>query len=201
MPRKTVKKSTKKPAAKAVKKPVKKAASKTARKTTVKTATKAAAPTASADALTGVRAPTFRLPRDGGATLALGDFAGRKLVIFFYPKANTPGCTREAIDFTRLAPHFAKAGTAVIGVSADSPKAQESFRDKHALAVPLGADETRAMLKAYGAWGQKMNYGKVYEGIIRSTVLIGADGRVARVWRNVKVDGHAEAVLEAARAL
>lgn len=189
-PRKTATaKSTRKPAGSVGKstKPAKPA---------VATAAKAAA-----DRLGGATAPAFSLVRDGGGSVSLADFAGRKLVIFFYPKANTPGCTREAIDFTRLAPQFAKAGTALLGVSADSPKAQESFRDAHALGVPLGADESRAMLKAYGAWCLKSNYGKTYEGIIRSTVLIGADGRVARVWRNVKVEGHAATVLEAARAL
>jgi peroxiredoxin Q/BCP len=122
-------------------------------------------------------------------------------VIFFYPRANTPGCTREAIDFTRLKQDFARAGTAVVGVSADSVKAQESFRDKHALAVPLLSDGARDMLIAYGAWGTKSNYGKTYEGIIRTTVLVDAGGRVAQVWRNVRVDGHADEVLAAARAL
>lgn len=149
----------------------------------------------------GTPAPAFRLTRDGGATVALSDFAGRKLVVFFYPRANTPGCTREAIDFTRLKEDFARAGAAVVGVSADSVKAQESFRDKHALAVPLLSDGARDMLVGYGAWGTKSNYGKTYEGIIRTTVLIDAGGRIAQVWRSVRVDGHADEVLAAARAL
>ncbi|WP_407160330.1 peroxiredoxin [Bradyrhizobium sp. STM 3557] len=149
----------------------------------------------------GAIAPDFTLPRDGGGTVRLADYAGRKLVLFFYPKANTPGCTREAIDFTRLREDFAACGTAVLGVSADSVKAQDGFRDKHQLAVPLLSDATHAMLEAYGAWGEKSLYGRKFLGIIRSTVLIGSDGRIARIWRNVKVDGHAEAVLAAARAL
>ena len=149
----------------------------------------------------GAKAPAFKLPRDGGGTVSLADYAGQKLVLFFYPKANTPGCTKEAIDFTRLTKEFAAAGTAVLGVSADSVKAQDNFRDKHDLAVPLISDETHEMLEAYGAWGEKSLYGRKFLGIIRSTVLIGADGRVAKVWRNVKVDGHADAVLTAAREL
>jgi peroxiredoxin Q/BCP len=148
----------------------------------------------------GTRAPAFRLPRDGGASVSLADFAGQKLVLFFYPRADTPGCTKEAIDFTRLKGEFAAAGTAVLGVSADPVKAQETFRDKHQLAVPLISDERHEMLDAYGAWGEKSLYGRTFMGIIRTTVLIGADGLIARVWRNVRVDGHADEVLEAARA-
>jgi peroxiredoxin Q/BCP len=151
--------------------------------------------------LEGAKAPDFRLPRDGGDSVALSDFSGKKLVLFFYPRADTPGCTREAIEFTRLARDFAASGTAVLGVSADSQKAQESFRDKHKLSVPLMSDETHQMLEAYGAWGEKSMYGRTFLGIIRTTVLIGTDGRVARLWRHVKVDGHADQVLEAARSL
>jgi peroxiredoxin Q/BCP len=152
-------------------------------------------------AVEGSIAPAFSLPRDGGATVSLADYAGRKLVIFFYPRANTPGCTKEAIDFTRLGRDFTKADTAVLGVSADPLKAQESFRDKHDLTTPLLSDETQSMLKAYGAWGEKSMYGKVFEGVLRTTVLIGGDGRVAKIWRGVKVDGHADAVLEEARRI
>jgi len=148
----------------------------------------------------GTKAPAFRLPRDGGETVSLADFAGRKLVLFFYPRADTPGCTKEAIDFTRLATDFADSGIAVLGVSADPLKAQESFRNKHALTIPLVSDEKHEMLDAYGAWGEKSMYGKTFLGIIRTTVLIGADGRVARIWRHVKVDGHADQVLAAARS-
>ncbi len=148
----------------------------------------------------GEKAPSFHLPRDGGHTVSLADFAGRKLVLFFYPRADTPGCTREAIDFTRLKDAFAAAGTAVVGVSADAPKAQEAFRNKHQLAVPLASDEKHEMLEAFGAWGEKSMYGRTFEGIIRTTVLIGSDGTVLKVWRNVRVDGHADEVLAAARA-
>lgn len=149
----------------------------------------------------GQKAPAFRLPRDGGGVVTLADHAGRKLVLFFYPRADTPGCTREAIDFTHLADAFAAADTAVLGVSADPLKAQEKFRDKHKLGIPLVSDETHAMLEAYSAWGEKSMYGKTFLGILRTTVLVGSDGKVARIWRNVKVDGHAEEVLEAARSL
>ncbi len=147
----------------------------------------------------GALAPAFELPRDGGGSVSLAEYAGRKLVLFFYPRADTPGCTREAIDFTRLNSAFADEGVAVLGVSADSVKAQESFRDKHQLAVPLISDETHEMLEAYGAWGEKSMYGRSFMGIIRTTVLIGADGRIARIWRNVRVDGHADEVLAAVR--
>ncbi|RXH42310.1 bacterioferritin [Bradyrhizobium zhanjiangense] len=149
----------------------------------------------------GQKAPAFRLPRDGGDVVTLTDYAGQKLVLFFYPRADTPGCTREAIDFTRLADAFTAAGTAVLGISADPLKAQEKFRDKHKLAMPLISDETHEMLEAYGAWGEKSMYGKRFLGILRTTVLVGGDGRVARVWRNVRVDGHADEVLAAARSL
>jgi len=147
----------------------------------------------------GVRAPDFRLPRDGGGAVSLADFAGEKLVIYFYPRADTPGCTREAMDFSRLANQFAAAYTKVIGVSADPVKAQDAFRDKYKLDVPLVSDEAKSMIKAYGAWGEKSMYGRTFEGIIRTTVLVAADGKVRRVWRHVKVDGHADAVLAAAR--
>jgi len=163
---------------------------------------KSASPTAPKSVLAeGTKAPAFRLPRDGGDTVSLADYAGQKLVVFFYPRADTPGCTKEAIDFTRLKGAFAAAGTGVLGVSADPVKAQESFRNKHQLAIPLISDQEHEMLEAYGAWGEKSMYGRKFLGIIRTTVLIGADGRVARVWRNVRVDGHADEVLEAARAL
>ena len=149
----------------------------------------------------GSKAPAFRLPRDGGETVALADFAGRKLVLFFYPRANTPGCTKEAIDFTRLAGAFADSQTAVLGVSADPLKAQESFRDKHELGIPLVSDEQHEMIEAYGVWGEKSMYGKTFLGILRTTVLIGTDGRIFRIWRHVKVDGHADEVLAAAQAV
>jgi thioredoxin-dependent peroxiredoxin len=149
----------------------------------------------------GAMAPPFNLPRDGGGSVSLADYAGKKLVLFFYPRADTPGCTREAIDFTRLKSAFADEGAAVLGISADTVKAQESFRNKHQLLVPLISDEQHEMLEAYGAWGEKSMYGRSFMGIIRTTVLIGADGRIAKIWRNVRVDGHADEVLAAVRAL
>jgi peroxiredoxin Q/BCP len=149
----------------------------------------------------GTLAPAFTLPRDGGSSVSSADFLGKKLVLFFYPRADTPGCTKEAIDFTRLADAFAETGTAILGISADPPKKQEAFRDKHKLAVPLVSDERHQMLEAYGAWGEKSMYGKTFLGIMRTTVLLDADGRVAKIWRNVRVDGHAEEVLAHARTL
>ncbi|MCO5129202.1 MAG: peroxiredoxin [Xanthobacteraceae bacterium] len=143
----------------------------------------------------GSKVPAFRLPRDGGATVSLDSFAGRKLVLFFYPRAGTPGCTKEAMDFSRLSGKFAALDTAIVGVSADPPRAQETFRDKHDLTVPLLSDPTHEILESFGVWGDKSLYGKVLQGIIRTTVLVGPDARVIHVWRHVKVDGHAEAVL------
>ncbi len=148
----------------------------------------------------GDAAPHFVLPRDGGGFVSLATYAGRKLVIFFYPRAGTPGCTLEAAAFSRLAGAFADNGIAVLGVSADPVKAQDAFRDKHALTIPLASDEKLGMLRAYGVWGEKSMYGKTFMGITRTTYLVGEDGRIARIWRNVKVDGHAEDVLTAARA-
>ena len=156
---------------------------------------------ASAVIAEGDKAPNFSLPRDGGSSVSLQDFAGTKLVLFFYPKADTPGCTREAIAFTALSDEFSRSGAAVVGISADTVKAQEKFRDKHKLSVPLISDETHEMLEAYGVWGEKSMYGRMFMGIVRTTVLIGPDGRIARLWRNVKVDGHADEVLAAARNL
>jgi peroxiredoxin Q/BCP len=149
----------------------------------------------------GSKAPPFDLPRDGGGTVSLADFKGRKLVLYFYPKADTPGCTRESIEFSKLRAGFAKAGADVLGISADPVKAQDAFKKKHKLSVGLLSDEQHEMLKAYGAWGKKSMYGRTFMGIIRSTVLIGPDGRIARIWPKVRVDGHAEEVLAAAKAL
>ena len=149
----------------------------------------------------GAKAPAFTLPRDGGGTLSLTDFKGRKLVLYFYPKADTPGCTKESIAFSGLKRAFANADTAVVGVSADPVKAQDKFRDKHKLAISLASDETKKMLSGYGVWGEKSMYGRKFMGVRRTTVLIDRDGRIAQVWENVKVDGHAEAVLDAAKAL
>ena len=149
----------------------------------------------------GEKAPDFTLLRDGGGTITLDDFKGRKLVLYFYPKADTPGCTKEAIAFNGLKRAFATAGTDVVGVSADPVKAQDKFRDKYALKFPLASDETHAMLTAYGVWGEKSMYGRKFMGVLRSTFLIDGKGCVAQMWHSVKVDGHAEAVLAAAKAL
>jgi len=149
----------------------------------------------------GTKAPVFALPRDGGETISLADFKGQNLVLYFYPRADTPGCTREAIAFSGLTKAFAKANTAVLGVSADPVPAQDAFKAKHKLKIPLASDETHKMLEAYGVWGEKSMYGKTFMGIVRTTFLIGSDGKIARVWTNVKVDGHAEQVLAAVEAL
>jgi peroxiredoxin Q/BCP len=151
------------------------------------------------DPVAGAKAPAFTLPRAGGGKVSLKDFKGRNLVLYFYPKADTPGCTKEALAFSRLRAEFAKANTSVLGVSADPVQAQDKFISKHKLAVALGSDETKRMLTAYGAWGEKSMYGRKYMGIIRKTFLIDATGRIIRIWPKVRVPGHAEEVLSAAR--
>jgi thioredoxin-dependent peroxiredoxin len=149
----------------------------------------------------GRKAPAFALPRDGGGRVTLGDFAGRKLVLYFYPRADTPGCTKEAIDFSRLRSAFAKADTDILGVSADPPSAQDKFKAKHKLAIALASDEAHRMLEAYGVWQEKSMYGRKFMGIARMTFLIGPDQRIAQIWPKVAVTGHAEEVLAAAQAL
>lgn len=205
MARKSSKKSASKSAPKHAKRPPRKTAPKSRapalRKTVKKSAKPAPSATAASTLQEGDRAPDFTLKRDGDSIVRLADFAGRKLVIFFYPRADTPGCTLEAIDFTRHAKQFEQAGTGVVGISADDVGAQTKFRDKHNLGIPLGADADLNTVKAYGVWGEKSMYGRTFLGIIRTTVLIGADGRIARMWRNVKVDGHAAEVLRAAMEL
>jgi len=149
----------------------------------------------------GDKAPQFELPGDGGGTVRLSDFAGQPAVVYFYPKDDTAGCTAEAIDFSRLKPEFEQAGATVIGISPDSAKKHDKFRKKHALAVALAADEERKAIEAYGVWVEKQMYGRSYMGVERTTFLIGRDGRIAQIWRKVRVKGHAEAVLEAVRSL
>jgi len=149
----------------------------------------------------GAKAPAFTLACDGGTSVSLKDFKGRNLVLYFYPKADTPGCTKEAIAFSGLRAAFAKAGTDILGVSADPVPAQDKFKSKHKLKIPLASDESKAMLESYGAWGEKSMYGRKYMGVFRKTFLIDGDGRIARAWPKVSVPGHAEEVLEAARAL
>lgn len=148
----------------------------------------------------GQPAPDFTLETAEGP-VSLSDFAGRKLVLYFYPKDDTPGCTTEAIDFSRLADRFAAADTVVVGVSKDSLAAHAKFQKKHDLTVRLASDPEGRVIEAFGAWVEKSMYGKKYMGIDRSTFLIDRQGRVAEAWRKVSVKGHAEAVLKAAEAL
>jgi peroxiredoxin Q/BCP len=149
----------------------------------------------------GAKAPAFTLPRDGGGTATLADFAGRKLVLYFYPRADTSGCTKEAIDFSRLKSAFGRAGTDILGVSADSVPAQDAFKAKHKLSIALASDEKHRMLEAYGVWQEKSMYGRKFMGIVRRTFLIGSDLRIAEIWPKVTVAGHADVVLAAAKML
>lgn len=149
----------------------------------------------------GDTAPGFTLPAAGGQTVSLADFAGRAVVLYFYPKDDTSGCTREAIEFTAAHDDFTAAGAVVIGVSKDSAKKHGAFAAKHGLRVVLVSDEASDLCERYGVWAEKSMYGKKYMGIERSTFLIGRDGRIAQAWRKVSVPGHADAVLAAVRAL
>jgi peroxiredoxin Q/BCP len=149
----------------------------------------------------GQPAPSFTLPRDGGTNVTLADYAGQIVVLYFYPKDDTPGCTTEAIDFSAEAEAFAKAGAVVLGVSRDTVKKHEKFRDKHGLKVALLTDEDGAVCEAYGVWVEKSMYGRSYMGIERTTFLIGRDGKIARVWDKVKVKDHAAEVLAAVSGL
>jgi peroxiredoxin Q/BCP len=149
----------------------------------------------------GSAAPAFSLPGPNGTVVALSSLAGRKVVLFFYPKDDTSGCTQEAKDFQARRSAFAAADTEVIGVSPDGLKSHDKFRAKHGLDFPLVADESRQLIEALGLWVEKSMYGRKYMGVERATVLIDREGRIAQVWRNVKVPGHADAVLEAARGL
>lgn len=146
-------------------------------------------------------APDFTLPGSAGETLSLSSLRGRPVVLYFYPKDDTSGCTKEAIAFNGLRDAFAAANTAIIGVSADSVKSHEAFRDKYDLAIPLASDEKKEAIEAYGVWVEKSMYGRKYYGIDRATFLINADGKIAQIWRKVKVPGHAEAVLKEAQGL
>lgn len=149
----------------------------------------------------GSPAPDFDLPAAGGGSISLAALKGRKVVLYFYPKDDTSGCTLEAKDFSRMKGAFAEAGAEVIGVSPDSVASHDKFVKKYALDLPLASDESKAMLEAYGVWTEKSMYGRKYMGVERTTVLIDGAGLVARIWRKVKVPGHAEEVLNAARAL
>ena len=146
--------------------------------------------------------PAAALTAPDGSAVNLADFAGRKLVLFFYPKDDTPGCTTENIDFSALAADFAKAGAALLGISKDPPAKHAKFIAKHSLIAPLASDaETGGLSDALGIWTEKSMYGRSYMGMVRSTYLIGVNGRIARVWSPVKVKGHAAEVLAAAQAL
>ncbi len=149
---------------------------------------------------TGEIAPDFTLPADNGQ-VTLSSLKGKPVVVYFYPKDDTSGCTKEAIAFSQLKPEFDKLGVKVIGISPDSVTKHEKFRSKHALTIDLVADEERTALEAYGVWVEKSMYGRKYMGVERTTFLIGADGHIVQTWNKVKVAGHAEAVLEAARTL
>jgi peroxiredoxin Q/BCP len=148
----------------------------------------------------GAAAPDFALAGDIGP-ISLAGFAGKKLVLYFYPKDDTSGCTTEAKDFSALLPEFTAADTEIVGISRDSLAAHGKFRAKHGLTVGLGADPDGAVTEAYGVWVEKSMYGRKYMGIERATFLIGRDGRIAATWRKVKVAGHAAQVLGAAKAL
>jgi len=146
-------------------------------------------------------APDFTLPRDGGGTVSLAELAGAPVVLFFYPKDDTSGCTKESIAFSDLYAEFQALGAHVFGISKDSVAKHNKFRAKHGLSVPLLSDEGTTTCEDYGVWKEKSMYGKTYMGIERTTVLIGADGKIAQIWPKVKVAGHAEAVLAAVKAL
>ncbi len=149
----------------------------------------------------GDMAPEFSLPGDGGSIVALNTLLGQKIILYFYPKDDTSGCTLEAKSFNDLRAEFTKANAQIIGVSPDSVASHDKFKKKYDLSFALASDESKAMLEAYSVWVEKRMYGRKYMGVERTTVLIGTDGKVAHVWNKVKVPGHAEEVLAAARAI
>lgn len=149
----------------------------------------------------GSPAPDFTLPTDTGEPITLSALKGKPVVVYFYPKDDTSGCTKEAIGFSCLKPEFDALGVTVIGISPDSAKSHGKFREKYELAITLAADEEKSAIEAFGVWVEKSMYGKAYMGVDRSTFLIGRDGTIAKAWRKVKVPGHAEEVLAAAKAL
>ena len=149
----------------------------------------------------GAKAPAFSLPTDGGGTLALKDLKGKTVVLYFYPKDSTPGCTMEAKDFRDLAVDFEKAGAVVVGASKDSVKRHDNFKEKQDLNFPLVSDEDGSLCEAFGVWQLKKNYGREYMGIVRATFVIDAKGVIRHVWPKVKVKGHAAEVLEVVKGL
>jgi len=158
-------------------------------------------PKAAAELAEGVKAPSFDLPADSGKRVKLKDFAGKKLVLYFYPKDDTAGCTRQAVEFSAAEKLFAKAGAAIVGVSKDSVEKHDKFKTKHKLSVALGSDTEGKVVEAFGVWGEKTLYGRKYMGIDRSTFLIDGKGVIRGIWRKVKVPGHVDEVLAAAKAL
>lgn len=149
----------------------------------------------------GTKAPDFTLPGDNGEKIKLSALKGHPVVVYFYPKDDTPGCTKEAIAFTGLLPEFEKLGAAIIGISPDSVAAHDKFIAKHELGIRLAADENKKVVEKYGVWVEKSMYGRKYMGVERATFLVDAKGKIARIWRKVKVAGHAEAVLDATKDL
>ena len=147
------------------------------------------------------KAPDFSAPTDGGGTLSLVDLAGAKVVLFFYPKDDTSGCTKEANAFSEALSEFEAAGAKVVGISVDSPASHDAFKAKHGLAIPLVSDEDKSIVEAYGLWGEKSMYGRTYMGTERATLLLDDTGTIRRVWRKVKVPGHVEEVLAVTKAL
>lgn len=154
-----------------------------------------------AELIPGANAPDFTLPRDGGGTISLSQFRGRPVVLFFYPKDDTQACTVEAKDFTAAKADFDAAGVALVGLSPDPVKKHDKFVKKHELGIALASDESLQTLEAYGVWKEKSMYGRTYMGVERTTVLVDAAGKIAEVWPKVKVNGHVDAVLEAAKKL
>jgi peroxiredoxin Q/BCP len=146
---------------------------------------------------TGDVAPAFELPDDNGGSVALANFAGRRAVVYFYPRDDTPGCTKEACQFSDLLADFSELGVDVLGVSADTVESHQRFRNKYGLKIQLLSDRNHETMESYGAWGEKTNYGKTSMGVIRSTFLVGTDGLIERAWYNVRADGHAQQVLAA----
>ncbi len=154
-----------------------------------------------AAAKVGNPAPDFDLATDGGGRVKLADFAGQKLVVYFYPADDTPGCTVEAVDFTRAHAAFRRAGAAVVGISPDGESAHDRFKAKHGIGFTLASDPGHETIAAYGAWQQKTMFGRKYMGVVRSTFLIGPDGKIVQEWSKVRVPGHVEAVLAAVKSL
>ncbi len=149
----------------------------------------------------GLAAPEFELPGDGAGTIRLADFRGKIVVLFFYPQDGTETCTAESVDFSSLLPDFEAAGAVVIGVSPDSPKKHDKFKAKHRLRQLLASDEEKQAIRDYGVWGEKTLFGRKYMGVVRSTFLIDRDGMIVRIWRGVRVRGHAAEVLRAVREI